>query len=247
MLKEERLRHIIERIERDSRIYVSQLSEELGVSDDTLRRDLQELEIQGKLTKVHGGAIAKSGISLNFTERLNTQTLIKRRIAEKAVALFDDGDVIIIDGGTTNLEIARQLPDNRHFTVFTNSLPIATLLAEKPNIDLTMLGGHVWGQSQVTIGLQTYEMVKDVYADWSVIGVSDLHPEKGLMTDHREEAITKRYLLLQGAKRMTTATAEKLGTARSYHIASIGEIDVIVTEDDRVEWIRDNWKTNKVL
>ena len=211
MLKEERLRHIIERIERDSRIYVSQLSEELGVSDDTLRRDLQELEIQGKLTKVHGGAIAKSGISLNFTERLNTQTLIKRRIAEKAVALFDDGDVIIIDGGTTNL------------------------------------GGQVWGQSQVTIGLQTFEMAKDIYADWSVIGVSDLHPDKGLMTDHREEAITKRYLLLQGAKRMTTATAEKLGTARSYHIASIGEIDIIVTEDDRVDWIKENWKVNKVL
>ena len=247
MLKEERHKLITERLSRDSHIYVTQLSEELGVSDDTLRRDLQELEQQGMLTKVHGGAIAKSGISLRFNERLNTQTVIKQRIAEKTVALFNDGDVIMIDGGTTNLEIAHQLPDDKQFTVFTNSLPIALALSEKPNIDLTVLGGHVWGPSQVTVGIQIYEMAKDVYADWSVIGVSDLHPDKGMMTDDREEAIIKRCMLLQGTKRLTTATAEKLGTARAYHVASLGEIDFIVTEDDRVEWIKKNWRIDNVI
>lgn len=247
MLKEERHILIAERLSRDSRIYVSELSEELGVSDDTLRRDLQEMEQQGKLTKVHGGAIAKSGISLHFTERLNTQKQIKQRIAEKTVGLFNDGDVIIIDGGTTNLEIARQLPDNKRFTIFTNSLPIGVALAERQNIDLNILGGFVWGLSQVTIGLQTCQMVENVYADWSVIGVSDLHSEKGMMTDYHEEAITKRYMLLHGAKRITTATAEKLGTMRSYHIASLGEIDYIITEDDRVEWIKEKWGVKNVL
>ena len=110
MLKEERHRYIIERIGRDNRVYVTGLSEELNVSDDTLRRDLVELERLGLLTKVHGGAVLKSNISLQFTERLNTATLIKQQMAAKLVLLFEEGDVILIDGGTSNLEVARRLP-----------------------------------------------------------------------------------------------------------------------------------------
>ena len=98
MLKEERHRYIIERINRDSRIYVTDLSEELKVSDDTLRRDLVELENLGLLTKVHGGAVAKSDISIKFLERLNTSTLIKQEMAAKLVPLFKEGDIILIDG-----------------------------------------------------------------------------------------------------------------------------------------------------
>ena len=113
MLKEERQRHIIERINKDNRVYVTELSEELNVSDDTLRRDLVELDKLGLLTKVHGGAVLKSNISLQFAERLNTDIFTKQRMAAKLIPLFRDGDVILIDGGTSNLEVARQLPADR--------------------------------------------------------------------------------------------------------------------------------------
>ena len=138
MLKEERHQYIIDRINKDNRIYVTDLSEELGVSDDTLRRDLVELENLGLLTKVHGGAIAKSGISIKFAERLNTATLIKQEMAAKLVPLFKEGDVILIDGGTSNLEVARQIPKDKNFTIYTNCLPIANELSNYPKVDLIL-------------------------------------------------------------------------------------------------------------
>ena len=165
MLKEERHRYIIERINRDSRIYVTDLSEELKVSDDTLRRDLVELENLGLLTKVHGGAVAKSDISIKFLERLNTSTLIKQEMAAKLVPLFKEGDIILIDGGTSNLEVMRQLPKDKNFTIYTNCLPIASELSSYPKVDLVLLGGTVFSSSQTTVGVSVFQMVQSIYPD----------------------------------------------------------------------------------
>lgn len=241
MLKEERHQYIIDRINKDNRIYVTGLSDELGISDDTLRRDLVELENLGLLTKVHGGAIAKSGISIQFTERLNTATPIKQQMAAKLVPLFKEGDVILMDGGTSNLEVARQIPKDKKFTIYTNCLPIANELSNYPKIDLILLGGKVFSSSQVTVGISVFQMLQSVFPDWVIIGVSDIHPQKGLTTSDREEAIIKRSMILQGVKRVVIADGHKLNTARNYHVASLGEIDYIVTEDDKVDYIKQHW------
>ncbi len=242
MLKEERHKYIIERIHKNAQIYVTDLSRELGVSDDTLRRDLVELERKGLLTKVHGGAIAKSDISIQFTERLNTSTRIKQQMADKLVPMFKEGDVILIDGGTSNLEVVRRLPKDMRLTVYTNSLPIASELAVSwPRVEVVLLGGKVFPSSLVTVGISVFQMVQSVFPDWVIVGVSDLHPQKGLTTSDPEEAILKRSMLMQGGKRVVLVTGDKLNTARSFHIASLAEIDFIVTEDDKVEHIREQW------
>lgn len=241
MLKEERQNTILKHISSDSRIYVSILSAELGVSDDTIRRDIVELEQQGLLTKVHGGAIARSGISIEFTERLNTDTEIKRQLVGKIVPLFKNDDVILIDGGTTNLELVKSLPVDKHFTVITNSLPVATELSSKHNIDVTMLGGQIIGPSQVTAGIMTYRALENIYPDWTIVGVSDIHPEKGLMTTMQEEAIVKRSFIEQGGNRVAIVTSNKLNTAHHYRFASLSEIDYLVVEDNRREEIVENW------
>ena len=241
MLKEERHRYIIDRINRDSRIYVTALSEELKVSDDTLRRDLVELENLGLLTKVHGGAVAKSDISIKFLERLNTSTSIKQEMAAKLVPLFKEGDVILIDGGTSNLEVMRQLPKDKNFTVYTNCLPIASEVSSYPKVDLVLLGGTVFSSSQTTIGVSVFQMVQSIYPDWVIVGVSDIHPQKGLTTSDREEAVIKRCMLKHGGKRFILATGEKLNTARNYHVASLAEIDYIVTENSKVDYIKQYW------
>ena len=244
MLKEERQRYIIDRINEDNRIYVTDLSRALNVSDDTLRRDLMELERQGLLTKVHGGAIARSDISIRFNERLHTAMRPKQEMAAKLVPLFAEGDVILIDGGTSNLEVMRQLPREKHFTVYTNCLPIACELSAHPNVELVLLGGRVFSSSQVTVGVSVYQMLQTVYPDWVIVGVSDLHPQKGLTTSDREEALIKRCMLMQGGKRVVLATAAKLGTARNFHVASLAEIDYIVTEDSKVDYLRREWPGN---
>lgn len=241
MLKEERQNTILKRISSDSRIYVSILSAELGVSDDTIRRDIVELEQQGLLTKVHGGAIARSGISIEFTERLNTDIEIKRKLVGKIVPLFKDDDVILIDGGTTNLELVKMLPTDKHFTVITNSLPVATELSLRRNIETTILGGQIIGPSQVSAGIMTHRALENIYPDWTIVGVSDIHPEKGLMTTIQEEAIIKRSFIEQGGNRVAIVTSNKLNTAHHYRFASLSEIDYLVVEDDRQEEILKNW------
>lgn len=241
MLKEQRQDHILERITKDSRVYVTTLSSELGVSDDTIRRDIAELEQKGLLTKVHGGAIARSGISIEFTERLGTDIAMKRHLVNKLVPLFQDGDVLLIDGGTTNLELVKALPDDKRFIIVTNSVPIASELSMRRNIETTMLGGRIIGPSQVTAGIMAYRALENIYPDWTIVGVSDIHPVKGLMTTIQEEALMKRGFLEQGGKRAVIATSNKLNTADHYRFGSLSEIDYLIVEDDRRHEILSEW------
>lgn len=245
MLKEERHQYILNRISKDNRIFVTTLSIELGVSDDTLRRDLTELDNKGFLTKVHGGAIAKSGISIEFTDRLNTATATKQQMAAKVIPLFRSGDVILMDGGTSNLEVARQLPKDMELTVYTNSFPIVNELFDNPKLELIFIGGKVFPPSRVTLGLSVYQMLQNINPDWVVIGISDVHPERGLTTPDREEAMIKRSMIERGLKRIVLAESYKLNTARAYHVASLGEIDYIVTEDEKIDYIKQHWPRYK--
>lgn len=241
MLKEERQQYILECISRDSRIYVTTLSTELKVSDDTLRRDLLDLENRGLLTKVHGGAIAKSGISIEFTDRLNTATASKQQMAAKVIPLFKEHDVILIDGGTSNLQIARQLPKDIGLTIYTNSFPIVDALFGHSSVEIIFLGGKVFPSSQVTVGISVFQTLQTIRPDWVVIGISDIHPEKGLTSPDREEAMIKRFMIERGKQRVVLADSYKLNTARTYQVASLGDIDYIVTEDDKVNYIKQNW------
>jgi DeoR/GlpR family transcriptional regulator of sugar metabolism len=241
MLKEERQEYILNRISKDSRIYVTALSIELNVSDDTLRRDLSELDSKGLLTKVHGGAIAKSGISIEFTDRLKTSVTIKQQMAAKVIPLFKEGDVILIDGGTSNLEVARQIPKDMQLAIYTNSFPVIDALFNHSKLELIFLGGKVFPSSQVTLGITVYQALQMVRPDWSIIGISDIHPEKGLTGPDREEAMIKRFMIERGKKCIVIADSYKLGTARTYVVASLGDIDYLVTEDDKIDYIKESW------
>ncbi len=241
MLKKERHDYILNLINRDNRIYVTSLSNELGISDDTLRRDLTELDNKGLLTKVHGGAIAKSGISIQFTDRINTAMDKKQQMASKVIPLFKNGDVILLDGGTSNLAVIRQLPKELELSIFTNSFPIVNELFNRPNIELNFLGGKVFSSSQVTVGVTVFQALQTINPDWVLVGISDVHPEKGLTCPDRDEALIKRAMIERGNKRLILADSHKLNTARTYQVASLEEIDYIVTEDNKIDYIKNNW------
>ena len=209
MLKEERHQYILNRIQQNYRIYVTSLSTELGVSDDTLRRDLAELDEQGLLTKVHGGAIAKSGIPM--------------------------------DGGTSNLEVARQIPLDMELTIYTNSFPIINVLMHHPKLELIFLGGKVFPSSQVTIGVSVFQALQTIRPNWLVLGISDVHPQQGLTAPDREEAMMKRLMIERAQKRIILADSYKLNTAEAYSVASLGDIDYLVTEDFKVDYIKEHW------
>ncbi|WP_459190265.1 DeoR/GlpR family DNA-binding transcription regulator [Parabacteroides sp. APC149_11_2_Y6] len=242
MLKEERHQYILNRLNTHGRVYITSLSEELSISDDTLRRDLIELDKQGILTKVYGGAIAKSGISVEFLDRLNTGIAGKQEIAAKVVPLFRQGDVLLIDGGTSGLEVARRIPDNLEITVYTNSFPIVNVLMNHPKLELIFLGGKVFASSQVTVGVSVYQALQTVRPDWLVLGICSIHPQLGITDPDREESMVKRLMVERAQKRIVLADSYKLNTAETYHIASLEDIDYLVTEDSKVDFIKQNWQ-----
>ncbi len=241
MLKEERQQYILNQISANYRIYITNLSAELGVSDDTLRRDLIELDEQGLLTKVHGGAIARSGIPEEFTDRLNIGMVAKQQMAAKVIPLFQPGDILLIDGGTSNLEVARQLPTDLPLTVYTNSFPIVNTLIHHPKLELVFIGGTVFPSSQVTVGMSVYQALQTIRPDWLMLGICSVHPQQGLTAPDREEAMTKRLMVERARRRIILADSHKLNTAEPYSVASLGDLDFLVTEDSKVEYIRQHW------
>lgn len=235
MLKEERQQYILSRLNENSRVYITSLSRELKVSDDTIRRDFAEMDAQGLLTKVHGGAITKSGTSVEFTGRLQRDIQQKQNLAAKVIPLFKKGDVILIDGGTSNLEVIRQLPDELELTIYTNSFPIVSELIKRPKIEVIFLGGTLFRSSRVTVGISVFQALQTVHADWLVLGVCSIHPQLGLSGPDREESAIKRLMLDRACKRIILADNHKLNTAENYVIGSIGDIDYLILEDDMVD------------
>lgn len=241
MNKIERQQEILNRIKLDHKIYISSLSEELKTSDDTLRRDLNELDQQGLLTKVHGGAIAKSGIPIEFNRRFNTRIAEKQELANKVIPMLNSGDTILIDGGTSNLEFARQLPPEKKFTVFTNSFPIINELINRSNIEFIFLGGDVHAASCITVGVQVVEVLQQIRPDWLILGASNIHPQMGLTVANRNEASIKRAMLERGKQRVVLADSYKLNSAESYSVCALKDIDFLVLENDKVDDIKNSW------
>lgn len=165
----------------------------------------------------------------------------KQQIASKVIPLFRSGDVLLIDGGTSNLEVARRLPTDMELTVYTNSFPIVNALFNHPKLDLIFLGGKVFPSSQVTVGVSVFQALQTVRPDWLVLGICSVHPHQGLTGPDREEALIKRFMMERAQKRIVLADSHKLNTAEAYSIASLGDVDYLVTEDQKIDYIRQHW------
>ncbi len=232
MLKEERQQIIMETLRRDGKIVAADLSAAIFVSEDTIRRDLRDLADAGLIQRVHGGALLRSPAGVSYRERQLMSSDAKVNIAKAAVSLVRNRQVIILDGGTTTLEIARQLPIGLHATIVTNSPPIAIALAEYRDVQTVMIGGHILSPSLVTIGAAAVEAFSAIHADLCMLGVCSLHPELGVSTPDYEESLIKRVMVENSAEVAALTTVEKLGTGAPYTVAPISDLTYIVTEPD---------------
>ena len=230
MLREERLQIILKMLETDQRVSSVQLSEILNVSDDTIRRDLNELAENGLLKKVHGGAIPKSPSPYKLSERINIAHEEKLVLAKKAQQFFKDGQVIVLDNGSTNMEVARLMSPDLKATVFTTSIPIAQILCEHPTIELFMLGGRVFKDAQNTYGTEVIELLSKIRADIFLLGVCGMHHKIGVTMPDWEESVVKRRMVEISAKTIALVTADKLNTAENYVVCSYPQIDFMLTD-----------------
>ena len=229
MLTAERRQAILARLERDGRVVASELVASLGVSEDTVRRDLRDLAEQGLLHRVHGGALASRRRRF-VPRRLEVSHEEKAALAEAALPLLEGARVIVLDGGTTALELARRLPLLYDGTVVTNSPPVASALASHPKAEVMLVGGRLLKDAQVAVGAAAVEALHTVRADICVLGICSLHPDVGVTTLDDEEAHVKRAMVASAGEVIALATADKLRSASPWVVAQLADIDHLVTD-----------------
>lgn len=246
MQKEERQQFIIEELRAYNKVKSIELSDKLNVSEDTIRRDLKELADKGQLKKVHGGAMSSSFSSFHNSLNNIYAHSSKIKIVRKALSLVEDNMVIIIDGGTTNLELAKILPLDLKATVFTNALKVALVLCDHPEMEVCLLGGRLHKQSKLAIGLDVINYLSEIHADICFMGTSGLHTTIGITENDREEAITKRAMMSRSGKVVSLSISEKLGKVQPFKVDSIDKVDVLVTELDQSHKSLDPFKNTGI-
>jgi DeoR/GlpR family transcriptional regulator of sugar metabolism len=230
MLSAERRKYILDLLKRNGRIVALELSDELGVSIDTIRRDLRDLAGEGLLLRVHGGALPTSPATTSFTDRQRHLTPEKISIAERAAQLVQNGMVVVMGGGITNVKTAEHFPLDLHATVITHNPPVAIALAEHPNVEVILVGGRLYKYTMVTVGVETAEAIQRVRADMCFLGVCSLHPDVGISNVHYDESQVERAMINCAGEVVALASSEKLGTASPFVIGRISDLNLIITD-----------------
>lgn len=231
MLKEERFQFILNRLNADSKVLLHQVSNELGVSTDTIRRDIKELDDQGLLKAVRGGAVPHSPVPHHFKDRISWNQESKMIIARKALPLLEDGQVVIFDGGTSALAVASILPEDLRITVVTNSFPIAAMLEEHKAAEVLFAGGRLLKSAFVTTGHETLRFFQNIKADLCFFGICSIHLRLGITTPDYEESEVKKLMISNSGKIVALSGIEKLETVEPYYISPATNIDTIITNN----------------
>jgi DeoR/GlpR family transcriptional regulator of sugar metabolism len=227
---EERRRWLLERLSRDGRLVAAKLAQELDTSEDTIRRDLRELAAAGLVQRVHGGALPPSPGPPTFAARRERATEAKERLAAAAVDLVRDGQVVLLDGGTTNLAFARRLPPGLRLTLITPSPAVAMALAEHPGVETVLLGGRIDRASQTVVGGTALAAVRSLRAEICILGVCSLDAEAGVTATGYEEAELKRAMVASAGEVAALITADKLGTAAPFVVGPPEILHRVITE-----------------
>ncbi|MCS6963791.1 DeoR/GlpR family DNA-binding transcription regulator [Thermoflexus sp.] len=228
----ERRQQLLEWIARSGRISTSEIRKRFGVSEATARRDLEVLAEEGKVMRVHGGAVfvRRAPPEPPLLQREQEQFVEKQRIGRAAAALVQEGETIFLGSGTTTLAVARHLKGRQGLTVITNSLPVMNVLADEPGITLIGIGGLLRPSELSFIGHIAEQALAELRADKVFIGIRALSLEHGLTSDYLPEVLTDRAILRMGREVILVADHTKFGAVSSAFLAPVISVHRIVTD-----------------
>jgi DeoR family transcriptional regulator of aga operon len=233
MRRFERFSAILDQLSANGSASVEDLSERLGVSGATVRRDLRQLADQQLLARTHGGAVVQA-VSYELPVRYRTErhSEQKQRIARAAADLVPQGGVVGITGGTTTTEAARVLASRQDLTVVTNALNIAAELAVRPNLSLIVTGGMARAASFELVGPVAKQTLAGYHLDVALLGVDGIEAQAGCTTHDYTEARTNAVLLKRSKRAVVVADSTKLGKVAFATICDLAEVDILITDDD---------------
>jgi len=246
MLKEERQRIILNEVELHNRVQLTDIAEALDVSIDTIRRDVKELDAANRLRKVHGGAVSL-GFATYSPKRNSVYALDEKIIiAEKAAKLLRENSVVLIDGGTTCLELARLLPAELKLTCFTLSLPVAMELLHKPNVETIFIGGQLSKDAQIALGANTINNLAEIKVDYSFIGTGYVDAKFGLTEFDWAIVQTKKAVIKASKKTVLLCISEKLNSQHRFKTCGLNAINTLVTELEPSHELLNNFKNQEI-
>ena len=220
---------LLEQIQQGKTLIAKEAAEELGVSLDTIRRDLIALEQQGSLKRVKGGAIAGGIPARPFIDRVKDADTWLAGCQSSLQSLLDGVQTLFLDGGTSILKVANAIPVNSTITVITPSPVVATVLLER-NIETILLGGRIHPSGAIATGAVTVRAIEHIAADMAVLGVCGLDSEFGLSADDMAEAEVKTAMANQARRVVALASQQKLNKRSPYKVVAAEVLDVIVTD-----------------
>jgi DeoR/GlpR family transcriptional regulator of sugar metabolism len=230
MLKRERQAYILHQVNLHNKVLSSSLSEEMNVSEDTIRRDLQDLAEEGKIIKVHGGALSNSFNYVNYPSTKVYSHEQKRSIAHKVVNLIKDGMFILTTGGTTIIELARVLPPQLKATFISGSIPAVLEYLHHPGIDVILIGDRVSKSSKITVGGDAIAKIKQLRADLCLLGVNSINMHNGI-TDNDWDIVQIKKAMIESAEKTVCMTiSEKINSVQPIQVCPITGINTLVTE-----------------
>ena len=228
MLTQQRKTLLLDRLAKEGRIIAKDVSAELALSEDTIRRDLRDLAAEGLLQRVHGGALPASPTVANLAARRSMATDEKKRLGRKAATLISRRQRVFIDGGTTNLELVRAMPLDLGFTLITHSPTIAQALEPYRAIDVILIGGVLFRHSMVAVGAAALDQIQRLHIDIAFIGLTGLHPQEGGTTGDYEEAAIKRLVIARSAEAVALITREKLAAVSAFAVCTVKDLTSVV-------------------
>ncbi len=237
MLALERRNHIVEKLQDQKKVYVSDLAAEYGVSEETIRRDLDRLDREGIATKSYGGAVfnetaaaGSTGIDLPFNVRRHHNAAAKQRIADLTASLIQDGDHIMLDASTTAIYIAKAIKQKKNLTVVTNSIEIILELSDVQGWNIIASGGSLKGEYLALTGPGAIEGLSSFNVEKAILSCKGLDLERGITEGNELFAQTKQAMMRSGARRILTADSSKFGKVGFSRVCKLDEIDMIITD-----------------
>jgi DeoR/GlpR family transcriptional regulator of sugar metabolism len=231
MLAAERRDLLLARLHQQGKLVARDLAQELGLSEDSVRRDLRELAAAGLCQRVYGGALPVSpAVGLPLADRSVLAPDSKRRIGVTAAGLITPGTTAILDGGTTALEVVAALRPDLDATIITHSATTAAALATHPRVNVLIIGGQLSKQAVSASGAIAAEAASGITADVALLIIPAIHPAEGLTHADPEAAALLRIMISRAAETYVMASVEKLGTVCAYKVTGLSEVAGIITD-----------------
>jgi DeoR/GlpR family transcriptional regulator of sugar metabolism len=230
VLVEERRQRVLDLVRKRGYVALADLVEAIQTSESTVRRDVEYWHREGVLRKTHGGAVYLGGGQTlpPLEDRAASQLEEKRLVAQAAAARIRDGDSVLLDGGTTTLEVARRLV-GRAVQIVTNSLPIASLFASRHESDLVLLGGYVYPRTGVALGPWTVRMMEDIHVHQAVLSVGGI-TDKGLFNSNLLLVETERQMMRCADEVVVVADHTKIGRPALAFLCDLATIDTLIVD-----------------